>query len=128
MKAIERICKGTPPGVPALRYGISPPHARKHIASKIYRAAQRHIANPTRDLYRCKKVGVFCSQLALIGYLYCYAQKRENIKHSFCIHRLYQVTHIIDFESDCLSVCKHHTPCVLIILVCHNPELQGHHI
>ena len=79
MKAIEGICKGTPPGVPALRYDISSP-TRANISHQRYIAPHSGISQIPQGIYIAankKKVGVFCSQLVLVGYLYCYAQKRE---------------------------------------------------
>ena len=79
MKPIERICKGTPPGVPALRYDISSP-TRANISHQRYIAPHSGISQIPQGIYIAankKKVGVFCSQLALIGYLWCYQQKRE---------------------------------------------------
>ena len=50
MKPIERICKGTPPGVPALRYDISSP-TRANISHQRYIAPHSGISQIPQGIY-----------------------------------------------------------------------------
>ena len=58
MKPIERICKGTPPGVPALRYDISSP-TRANISHRRYIAPHSGISQNPQGIYIAAKDGVF---------------------------------------------------------------------